>query len=160
MAHVFDDFFKGVDFFLNCDEEKLNSKIMSAVPKPQIIKNDTEYLPVEYDSKRISVWQILTLGGHLIPACFMDKTESDISAVTDDYRQCFRHMVIRQYAGQDKCYVMSRNFGRFIKSVGSVMRIAFKIIFMYNRTKREYVSRKSEITSESFWEKHLGLDIG
>jgi len=160
VIRAFDDFFKGVDFFLNCDEEKLNSKIMSAVPKPQIIKNDTEYLPVEYDSKRISVWQILTLGGHLIPACFMDKTESDISAVTDDYRQCFRHMVIRQYAGQDKCYVMSRNFGRFIKSVGSVMRIAFKIIFMYNRTKREYVSRKSEITSESFWEKHLGLDIG
>ena len=66
-------------------------------------------------------------------------------------------MTINQHAGQNRCYVMKRSFRRFIQSVGSIIRIAFKVLFLYPGVKKEYMLRKSEITSESFWETHLGL---
>ena len=157
VIRAFDDFLKGVDFFLNCDEEKLNAEIMDSVPKPVIIQSDTGYLPESCGSKRVFALQLATLGGHLIPSVFMKKNEADISAMTDDFKKCFGHMTINQHAGQNRCYVMKRSFRRFIQSVGSIIRIAFKVLFLYPGVKKEYMLRKSEITSESFWETHLGL---
>ena len=155
VIRAFDDFFKGTDFFLNCDEEKLNSEIMSSVPKPEIIQFNTELLTESNNFKRISIPQLVTLGGHLIPSFLMKQTEIDILAMTNDFRKCFRYMTINQYVDQNKCYIMKRSFRKFIQSMGSVIRIALKILFLYPKTRKEYVLKKNEITSESFWEKHL-----
>lgn len=157
VIRAFDDFFKGVDFFLNCDEEKLNSEIMNSVPKPVIIQSDTEFPAESCDSRRVSALQLVTLGGHLVPSFFIKKTEADISAMTDDYRKCFGHMVINQHAGRNRCYVMKRSFRKFACSVGSIVRTAFRVVFLYPGIRKEYILRKSEISSESFWENHLGL---
>lgn len=157
---AFDDFLKGVDFFLNCDEEKLNSEIMNSVPKPQ---KKSRPAGISFSSegstlKCLSALQIVTLGGHLVPKFFMRRGELNISAVTEDLKPCFRYMTINQYVNDEKCYVLRRSFKRFVMSVFAIIRAGFKIVFMYSRTKKDYISRKSEITSESFWKKHFGLD--
>jgi len=110
------DFLRGVDFFLETDEEQLNSALIAAAPKllsltqlggwQEDMRCDEHIL-----DKRISLPMILTLGGHLIPSFALKKQPSAVPLSRTGAVDCFGKASVIQYQpGGDNGFASKRSF--------------------------------------------------
>lgn len=157
------DFLRGVDFFLECDEEKLNNEVIKSAPKlidleeisswSELLRNDNCE-----PSNKLTFKIVLTLNGHLIPWFMLDKKLSAVPlsriSLSDTYR---KKEVIQYQLGTNKGILTKRNFNSFCRFLLSAIGNTFKILFRYKRIQRNYVNRKLEMSSFDFWRKHLGI---
>lgn len=161
---AFNDYLKGVDFFLNCDEEKLNS---------ELIKNAPRLLPLseipEWDEKMRSIIRtqnnkvmtptaLLTLAGHTIPS-FLLKKEIGAAplSMAGAHDTLFRKAIIQYQFKGNTGIVTKRSFIKFLKYSIDVLAMSLKILIFSPKAKKSFYIRKSEITSMEFWKNHLGI---
>ncbi|MGN1119088.1 MAG: hypothetical protein ACI4Q4_01945, partial [Oscillospiraceae bacterium] len=155
------DFFGGVDFFLACDEEKLNDEIRGLAPKLCPLSDIPEWREdmrrrAEYrDGYEVSAGAVLA---QLVPACFLDK---EITAQALDSVQpadCAMRRCVIQYQADGSMGIVTRhNAWKFVKYGFLAAVYAARLAFGFGRMRRQYSERCGEITSMDFWRRHLGL---
>ncbi len=163
---AYNDYLCGVDFFLKCDEEKLNSELLNSAPKLALLADIPQWTEEmrsavrHRDNKVITPLAVLTMAGHLIPAFCLKREISAAplsKASVDD--TLFRKTVIQyQYKG-DTGIITKRSFVKFVKYGFLTLLMAVKVIFLNPKAVASYSKRKNEITSMEFWKKHLGLGL-
>ena len=157
------DFLSGAEFFLSCDEEKLNSGLIKAAPKlsplcglpgwDESLRCDGHEL-----DKRISPAMVLTLGGHLIPAFLLKREPYAVPLSRTGAVDCFgRREVIQYQLGGDFGIAARRSFGKFLRYSAAAAGMAFRLMFGFGRARRSFLAGKDELCSEKFWRAHLGI---
>lgn len=157
------DFLSGTDFFLGCDEEILNRRLINDAPKLVPLNEITEWEETfrkddHTADKRITPAMALTLGGHLIPSFLLDSNITAVPLSRAGTSDCFAKKTIIQYQLEGSSGILTkRSFGKFLKYGFMGIGIAFKLLLCYNKAKKSYQKRNGEITSFEFWRKHLEL---
>lgn len=158
------DFLGGVDFFLNCNEEVLNREIITSAPKLvplESIDGWSEKLRCDdiLRDNRIKVATVLTLGGHIIPAFLLKKDIVAAPLAKTSVATMFgRKAVIQYQLSGDSGILAKRNFAKFLKYAFMAVGMSFKLLFLSPKAIKDYRRRKSEIISQEFWRRHLGID--
>lgn len=164
VIRAINDFMGGVDFFLSCDEERLNTDLISSAPMLVPLENiphwdDTMRCDEHELDKRITPAMALTLGGHLIPPFFLKKEISGFPLSRTGAKDCFRRKALIQYQlGGNNGILTRRSFKKFLKYGFAAVGVSVTLLFNYKRIQHDFLSRKSEITSFGFWKAHLGLN--
>lgn len=161
---AFNDYLGGVDFFLNCDEEELNSELIKNSPKLLPLSDILEWdenmrsLPRVQNNKVMTLLALLTFAGHIIPS-FLLKKEMGAAplSMAGAHDTLFKKAVIQyQYKGETGI-VTKRSFVKFLKYSIKVLAMSLKIIILNPKAKKSIFIRKSEITSMEFWRRHLDI---
>ena len=159
------DFLKGADFLINTNEEELNKHVMSTTQKPVPLATVPEWEPemrARFAPKKQNVFSMLlktlTLGGHLIPSCFLSKKVCAFPLPDADIFSCHGKKTTIQYQlGSDDGYVYKRSAKRFFKCFFKSIGLSFKILFTFGKAKKSYLENKAYLTSYDFWQKHLEI---
>lgn len=156
------DFLGGVDFFLTCDEERLNSelrkKTIKLVPLPEIDgwnKAETEFLP-DIKSKK---GRFKALASNFLPSFFLKKK---IAAVAIPYASpenfISRKAVIQYQLDKQSGVLTKRCFFKFLKYGIIAAVISLNLLLNFSKVKKDFLERKEEITSFEFWRKRLTIN--
>lgn len=159
-----DDFLKGTDFFINAEDDKLNSEIMKMGLKTIPLESIKEWntgkcvFPIQKNGMKLNLLLVLTLGGHLIPYPFMKKDIVCKPLPEIEPRDCLGFKKTIQYqCGSPEGLVFERNCRKFFKYFGKLLCVIIKTAFKYSKVKKDYCTNKSRITSMDFWKKRLGI---
>lgn len=157
------DFLSGTDFFLHCDEEDLNNKLIAAAPKLVPLEkipewNETLRCDEHCQDKKITPIMLLTLGGHLIPRFMFDCKPYAVPLSHIGAKDCFRKRTVIQYQlGGSSGITTKRSLRLFLKYSIKMLGLTAKLLLCFRKAKKSLQTRKLEITSEAYWRKHLGL---
>ncbi len=163
------DFMEGPDFFLRTDEEQLNNTLRSMEKNLLSIEELKEkgYAPdngYKYDAgdrcgiKMPGFINLITLNGYLLPGCFFKKGYSCALFSESEYDNFFRYKTVIKYNPHEKKGIISyMERKQLLRGIKIILKYGTKIIFNYNRIRKEYREREIEITSVEFWTKHLGI---
>lgn len=163
ILRAFDDFLKGVDFFLSCDEELLNKELMSSVPELVALDTVDEWTDdmrnYNYPKTRgLTPIIFFTLGGHLIPGFWLKKDIAATPLSKTQFCGVFRNKVVIQYQYKSNYGIVTRrSIVKFLKYSTKVLGMSFKLLFCYNKACTSFQNRKTEITSLDYWKTHLDL---
>ncbi len=157
------DFLAGAEFFLSCDEEKLNGELIKSVPKlsplgdicgwDESLRCDDHVL-----DKRLSPAMILTLGGHLIPVFMLKNEISAVPISRTGAVDCFGKRAVIQYQlGGGAGILAKRSFGKFLRYSFASVGMVFRLIFGFEKAKKSFIEKKDILCSEKFWRDHLGI---
>ena len=155
ITKAFDDYLKGPDFFLNTDEEQLNSKLREDMEKPDAVTSPPEVTSVK-DKKLL---RILTLNGYLIPSCFLKRNTKTIPWSMGKPKDYFGYKNIVEYdfsGNRGVCRTMKKRW-LFI-GAGLLIKYTVRLIIENKKAVSEYKNRIGEITSAKFWCDHLGVE--
>lgn len=165
LLRAFDDFLKGPEFLMRTDAEALNREIMAMSPKAVELSSLPDWDPAmkaSYTPSKknflLMLIKVFTLGGHIIPRVFMKKKTAVAPLPSAKVGDCFfsRHTVQYQ-SGSDTGYVFDKSSPRFFSCFFSAAGMALRILFGYGRAAKRYREKRSELTSERFWEEYLGM---
>lgn len=157
------DFLRGVDFFLETDEEELNKELAQLVPQLVPLSEITEWKEsMRSDShtrrNKITAAMILTLGGHIIPVFALKKELKAYPLSRIGTEDTFLRKAAVQYQlGGDKGILTKRSFAKFVKYGFRALGQSFVLFFKYGNVQRSFIRRSAEITSFEFWRKHLNI---
>ncbi len=162
ILRALNDYLKGVDFFLSCDEEKLNTELMKDVQ--QLTKTEdvagwsADLIDDTHAAEKMTFFEKLTFGGHLIPSWFLDKKTAFLPMSKLNAHDVFLKKEVVQYQlDGTKALVTRRSFRLFFGYCVKCALGGLKIMFRYKGLQKKYIARKNEITSMEFWKKHLGI---
>ncbi len=157
------DFLGGADFFLSCDEEKLNGELMNSVLKLQPLSeipgwNEKIRSDSHQKNNVLSHGIVLTLGGHLIPAFMLDKMPYAIPLSKAGMADIFgRKEVIQYQLGGNVGILTKRNVKKFFYYLFWAIGISAKLLFGFKRAQNSLIMGKHKLTSMEFWKNHLGI---
>ena len=162
---AFNDFLQGADFLINTNAEDLNKHIMSTAPRAVDLGSLAEWTPNMRDNstpKKVGLFSMLihmlTLGGHLIPSCFLKKKPHAFPLPDANPFSCYLKKTTIQYQlGSDQGYLYKRSVKRFFKCFFKSIGMSFKILFTYGKAKKSFLKNKEFLTSYKFWKKHLEI---
>ena len=162
---AFCDFLKGADFLISTNEEDLNKHIMSITKKPVPLSSVPQWentMRQSFAPKKQGAFSMLlktlTLGGHLIPSCFLSKKACAFPLPDADIFSCHGKKTTIQYQlGSDDGYVYKRSVKRFFKCFFKSIGMSFKLLFTYGKAKKSYLKNKDYLASFDFWQKHLEI---
>ncbi|MGN0688615.1 MAG: glycosyltransferase [Oscillospiraceae bacterium] len=159
-----DDYLCGVDFFLNCDEEQLNRKLINIAPKLRPLSDiqgwdeDMRLAPRGRDHKVLTPMSVATLAGHIIPSFMLKKEIGAAPLSTAGAADVLRRRAVIQYqVGGDTGILTKRSFKKFVICSFRILGTLFKLIFGFGKARKSFLTRKDEITSEDFWRRHLEI---
>ncbi len=155
------DFLGGVDFFLACDEERLNSKLrqktVKLVPLTEIDgwnKAETEFLP-NIKSKK---GRFKALASNFLPCFFLKKRMAAVAIPYASPENFIARKAVIQYQLDKQTGVLTkRSFGKFLKFGFVAAATALKLLVNFSKIKKDFLARKGEITSFEFWRKRLTI---
>ncbi len=165
VLRAFNDFLRGADFLMSVNAEELNREIMAMSPPATELaalpdwdpEFRTSYQPPK-QNPLLWIVNFLTLGGHLIPRCFMSKKTVAAPLPSAKIGACFLHRRTIQYQeASDSGYVFEKDSIQFFACFASALKMSFKILFSYHRAKKSYQKNFSKMTSLEFWERYLQL---
>ncbi|MCM1054523.1 MAG: glycosyltransferase [Bacteroides sp.] len=155
------DFLRGVDFFLETDEEQLNNRLSQLVPQLVPLSelpewNETMRSDEHARRNKITAAMVLTLGGHIIPAFALKKEIKAYPLSRIGTEDTFlRKSAVQYQLGGDKGILTRRSFAKFVKYGFRALGQSFVLLFKYRSVQKNYICRSAEITSFEFWRKHL-----
>lgn len=157
------DYIGGLYFLKNCDEERLNSLLIASAPKLKKLSDIPEWSEEKRCddhvlNKKITIKMLLTLGGHLIPSFALKKEINAVPLSRTGVIDCYGKKAVIQYQldGDNGIYT-HRDFAKMVKYGFLCIGMSIKLFFSFNRTKKQLITRKDEITSYSFWKEHLQI---
>jgi len=157
------DFLSGAEFFLFCDEEKLNDELMRDVLKLQPLSEIPgwdENLRLDSHQKNnvLSPKITLTLGGHLIPAFMLDKKPYALPLSRAGMADIFgRKEVIQYQLGGNVGILTKRSVTKFFYYLFRAIGVSTKLFFGFKRAQNSLIMGKLKLTSMAFWKNHLGM---
>lgn len=157
------DYLKGIDFLLETDGEELHKKVMAAGYKA--VPVDQIHIPFNYSvydrslhvklSKLHNIVRKLTWNGYLLPA----KAIRTVSMAQATLKGVWRAKEIMYYdVTSNKAFVCKRSWKQLISKFFKVLGLTIQIDLEYNRARKSYQNRGSEIKSIGFWNRYLELD--
>lgn len=154
ITRAFDDYLKGTDFFLNIDEEQLNSRLREQSEKTVEIDGLQEIGEIK-DKKLL---RIITLNGYLMPSCFLKKENRIIHWAAGKPKDYFGYKNIIEFDFSSKrgMYRTMKKRWLFI-GMGLLIKYSFKLAVRNARVAAEYKKEMSKITSIDFWCNHLEI---
>lgn len=158
---AFDDYLKGPDFFLNTDEETLNSELRQ---NAETLFSGSELglaekTDAEKGNENIKLLRAITLNGYLIPSCFLKRKNKVIPWACSHVNDFFGYKSIIEYDAANDCGAVRTMKKRWLFTGAWVfVKYAFKLLTKNRRLVLEYRRRIKEITSAEFWCGHLGID--
>lgn len=156
------DFLKGIDFLLETDGEKLHKEIMASGYKATSVEEIG--IPFRYDeydksrkpliSKMHDRVRKLTWNGYLLPARHVRTVSmSQVNLVS-----VWRAKTIVYYdVTANKAFVCNRSWKELISKFFMVLGLVIEVDLKYNKAKRSYQQRGSEIKNLEFWNRYLEL---
>lgn len=156
-----DHFLGNVDFYLNTDEEVLNTQLYSMAPKLIPLKEiDGWREDMRCDDhvadKKITLKRLITLGGHLIPSFMLNNELAAIPLSKTGITDCYgRSSVIQYQLGNDIGLLTGRSVRKLFKYGFITIGVTFRLLFGFSKAKRIYLSRHEELTTFEFWRDHL-----
>lgn len=160
-----DDFLEGVDLFLSCDEEQKNRELISISPKLQPLSqipewnDDMRRAARGRDHKVLTPAALLSLAGHLYPPFLQKKGVGAAPLSLAGADDTLRYKAVIQYQlGAQTGMITRRSVRKFVIYSAKILCMTFRLLFRFSKVKKDYLSRKSEITSLDFWRRHLGID--
>lgn len=157
------DFLRGVDFFLETNEEQLNKELAQKVPPLIPLSEIREWDESMRDDaherhNKITAAMMLTLAGHLIPSFALKKELKAYPLSRIGTEDTFlRKAAIQYQLGGNNGILTSRSVAKFVKSLLLSFGVSTKLAFNYKNAQINYIKRSREISSFKFWRKHLGL---
>lgn len=163
------DYMRGIDFFKEIDDEELHKSIMGACTKmytlEQLRKQGVLYYQDRYDNayrhgekKLTKIGAVLTLGGHLLPTCLLRHDIQIVDLNIGRPAMCFGYKQIFHWNPNDqKGFLTEMQRGRFFKIVLSLFIESIRYLVCAEKIANDYRTRVGEITSLSYWEKHLSI---
>ena len=159
-----EDFFKGPDFFNDTDMEELNSKILKYHPQFEDLKTLAEKFGfdekdlAEHQSKRAipesTVKKYFSSAENFMPKCFFKNklAFTDANAIHPSHA-FLKKTVINVDFNNNRGYVTSldKKLRRNLRRRG--IKMFFKLLFRYGKTKKQYIKRQAEIYSAAQWDK-------
>lgn len=152
------DFLGGVDFFLTNDEEQLNNelrqKAMKLVPLTEIAgwdENKTSSLP---NTKKTEIFKAFV--SNFLPGFLLKKEMASVAIPYASPRNFIARKAVIQYQLDEQAGILTkRSFGKFLKYSFTAAVTALKLLFVFSKTKKDFLERNEEITSFEFWRKRL-----
>lgn len=159
-----EDFFKGPDFFNDTDMEELNKKIMSSHPQYYDINSlASEYAFSEDEIEKLRNFEKQPSGlmkkallgfENFLPTCFFKNklAFTDANAIHPSHA-FLKKTVINVDFNNNRGYVTSldKKLRRNLRRRG--IKMFFKLLFRYGKTKKQYIKRQAEICSAAQWDK-------
>lgn len=167
-----EDFLKGVDFFLNQEEDKYLQKLLkmretSFMTAKELKKKKCRFSQVQFEKSdkytKNVFWNLIdsiTCNANLLPKIFYKR---DLQIVNyekynpKEYRRCSK--VLQWSPTRNKGMLTQVHRKRFLKLRIRLLVLEWKVRLNYERVAKEYVERTREITSLEYWEKHLNLPL-
>ncbi len=157
------DFLQGAEFFINRDDDALNSELIKTVPKLTELEKNPEWsesmrCDEHVKCNDISAAMLLTLGGHLIPSFALKKDISAFPLSRISAADTFmRKKVIQYQMGGNAGIVTKRNFSKFVKYSFKAIAMLPTILFGYEKARKSFIDKKFQITSIDFWKSRLDI---
>jgi len=159
------DFFKGVDFLLQTDGEKLHKEIMASGYKASPIE-DLDFAfhyPAydislqERDSQRHRIFRWITLNGYLLPAHKQNDHEAKcVSMAVSRPINYYRQLNILNYdAASGKAFMTQKSYKELFGVLGSLAGLTVKILFSYNSAKKNFRRDSAKVQNDQFWKEYL-----
>lgn len=160
------DYYKGVDFLLNTDGEKLHKEIMDAGYKAEPIENlGYAFHYPEYDRSFVEVDQTplhkvvryLLLNGYLLPAKKQGVREAKCVSMAccrpvNFYRQ--KH-VLNYDAMSGKAFMTCKSYKALFKCLAMLISVTLETIKSFDSAGKEFRENSWRIQSVEFWKKYL-----
>lgn len=159
-----DDYLEGVDFLCNQDGEVLHKKIMDKGYKAlPIEKLNVRFHIVDYhnsmletEKKLSKLIRFFTINGYILPT-----SNNGIKVVS--MAQCrpinfYRQKKILNYdIISKKGFITERKVTELFITFAKLGKISLKLLFKFNRAKKQFKKESRILMTKAFWEKYLGL---
>lgn len=154
-----EDFFKGTEFLINTDAEKLHKEIMAAGYRAESMNLDITH----YDDNKITsegkiskLIRAITINGYLLPA--KSNKEIIVSMAQCKPIDFYRFSNVLNYDPvSGKGFITSKSYKEAFRTGIQCLKIVIKILFCYgsavNRFRKDYHS----VTNMKFWKKYLDI---
>lgn len=162
------DFYKGVDFLLSTDGEKLHKEIMASGYKLVSVNelhnntlniNDYNDSICETESAMKRLIRCITLNGYLIPAIRSKGNHVKKVSITAchpiDFYRC--KCVLNYDSVSNKAFVTQLDRKKAFICIVRLTWLCLKSIFYLPHAMATFRKRKDEVTSLEFWVKYLAL---
>lgn len=157
------DFYGGIDWIKNEDGEQLHKQIMDLGYKAQEIEkfnipfyySDYERSLLEQETRKQRIKRMLTLNGHLLAA----KSHRIVPMASARPVNFYRVKTAINYdITTKKAFVTEKSYKELFKVYYGFIKLMFTTFKKYDRARKDYRDRVSEITNIEFWNKYLGRE--
>lgn len=166
---AYEDFFKGCNFLKETDMEKLNSEIMGGHPafidKDQLqaqfnVEIDKELSKSDFTRKKRNIFRQLffALENYMPTFAFKNKTVVIPSNSMKVRPAHMKKTVIHFDENRNQGYVGKLDTKRRNKLRRRTIKTFFKIIFSYNKIRKEYKNGYLSVCTRNEWNKKFGLE--
>ena len=166
MVRGVQDYYRGIDFLLNTDGERLHKEIMSFGYKAKPIEElDYAFHYPDYDN---SVNQIdktplhkllryVTINGYLLPAKKQTgKTAKCVPTALcrpiNFYRQ---NNVLNYDEASGKAFMTKKSYMQFFRCIALLIKTTTETIFKYDKKGREFRDNCKKVQNDVFWNSYL-----
>jgi galactofuranosylgalactofuranosylrhamnosyl-N-acetylglucosaminyl-diphospho-decaprenol beta-1,5/1,6-galactofuranosyltransferase len=173
------DFFRGPEWLIHVDAERLNQKVRGFVRK-QFPLRPYQELDETYDVNKGEIAEamesfnldkimrkkasrpfrfgnlikLISFNGWLLPG---DQKVVSVAA-TDDAFKCFRHKKVVLYEPTSgKACVAGKDYRKMAKFLGIYLKSAGLILGKYKKTAKRFREAAPELSSDKMWRQYLGL---
>ncbi|NLV58521.1 MAG: glycosyltransferase family 2 protein [Clostridiales bacterium] len=161
------DFYKGVDFLLTTDGEKLHSKIIASGYKSVPVEElSCTYDPVEYavslhecDGRVAKILRLMSGNGYLLPARRRKPGDTKpVSMATCRPYNYFRERTILNYdETSGKAFITHKSYRELFRCLGVAARLTCTTLRHYTHAVEDFRKESQRVTNEAFWKKYLGI---
>ncbi len=166
-----EDFLKGPSHLSGLDAEQLHRALRSNLPE---LLDDGRLLAEENvvfdktcasaeDDSSVSIRQMLTLNGYLVPKLFYSSKDkkgyrsADLSKKST--KPFYKAIRVLQYNTEaQKGFVTRLDKGQLISASFRLFLMFFRLIFSYRKIANAYRAALPQLTSKANWQKLLGID--
>lgn len=157
-----DEFLKGSNAIINKDNEKFvkeNSHIYK-MKEFKELKSEVKCLSKIYNkinvfskSKKMRLFRILTFNGQFLPKIFLKK-QIEVPIVVATFDSVRMSKKIFHYdLENERGYVTRLSKIKMLKNFLKLIKYYFVFMLRYNKAKKDYISKREEMTSIEFWDK-------
>ena len=161
-----DDFFRGVEFLLNTDGEKLHKEIMASGYKMlpvENIKNVSFHMgslrqSMEENDSRFHKWiRMLSANGYVLPAKrYSGNAIKVVPMATCRPINFYREKRVLNYdISNGKAFVTERNLGLAIKAGIKLIALSISSVFKFKKAMQEFSDDAGILTNINFWNSYL-----
>ena len=159
-----EDFYKGIDFLKDTDGEQLHKEIMSlgykAIPMDELhinydLKSYNDSLNQE-SSTLNKIIRIITLNGYLLPSKGAKVIPMSVCRPVNYYRV---KTAINYDPISGKGFITNKSYKELFRICFKTLGLTFKSLFVFDKAKKQFRDRVSEINNEEFWREYLNIDV-
>lgn len=162
-----EDFMKGINFFLNVNDEENHKSILSKCYKfdsineilmnekieSNSIENEIKVSENE-DNKSCLLRRIITINGYLLPrVCIKNKKIKIVPVNESKHINYYKNIRILNVLFEEETgFITERNTAKFMYDSIKIAKICLKLLFRYRSVRNNYKKNVKKLSTQEFWE--------